>query len=171
MTAPTLDSPDPAPAALRDDRVMPASAMALGAAGVIPFVALTVAALVQADARLGLPSGFARAGLVAYGVVIASFLGGVRWGVGLLIPNREHAPSLFVMSVLPPLVAWGALFMPRPHDLVVVIGCFLVLGVSDVALAWRGVAPRWYGTLRLALTAAVVCTLLVALAMLPGAEG
>ena len=154
-----------------DDRAIPASAMALGAAGVIPFEALTVATLVELDHRYGLPAGMARAALVGYGVVIASFLGGVRWGVGLLIPNRAHAPSLFAMSVLAPLVAWGALFMPRPHDLVVLIGCFLVLCVSDVALAWRGSAPRWYGTLRLILTAAVVLTLLAALALSPGLEG
>lgn len=158
------------PAAV-DDRAIPTSAMLLGGAGVIPFVVLGVAALVQAESRVGLAPGFFRAALVGYGVVITSFLGGVRWGVGLLLPDRTQAPSLFAMSVLAPLVAWGALFMPRPHDLVVLIGCFLVLGVSDIALASRGSTPRWYGTLRLLLTAAVVLVLIGVLALTPGVEG
>jgi hypothetical protein len=39
--------------------------------------------------------------------------------------------------------------------------------VSDVALSTRGVAPRWYGKLRVLLTALVVGILIVALALLP----
>lgn len=153
--------------AAEDAGRIPSSALLLGILGVIPFAALAVGAWLGIEERAGLVPGLSRAGLVGYGVVIASFLGGVRWGVGLNHPNAEHRASLFVMSVLAPLVAWGALFMPRPHDLVVLIGCFLVLGVSDVALATRGAAPRWYAKLRIGLTAAVVGILILALALLP----
>lgn len=146
---------------------IPGAALLPGILGVIPFAALAVAAWLHIDERSGLAPGLARAGLVGYGVVIASFLGGVRWGVGLNHPNMGQQASLFIMSVLAPLVAWGALFMPRPHDLVVLIGCFLVLGVSDVALSTKGPAPRWYARLRIGLTAAVVAILIVALALLP----
>jgi drug/metabolite transporter (DMT)-like permease len=153
-----------------DDRQIPFPALLLGAAGVLPFVALTLAALLRVEERFGLPPGFARAGLVGYGVVIVSFLGGIRWGAGLFHGDAKRAAALFALSVLAPLVAWAALFMPRPHDLVVLIGCFLILGVSDVLLASRGAAPRWYGTLRGVLTVAVVAVLIFALAMLPLAE-
>jgi hypothetical protein len=155
-----------APAAEDASRI-PTSALLLGILGVIPFAALAIGSWLHIEDPSGLPPGFARAALVGYGVVIVSFLGGVRWGVGLNHPVAEHRTSLFAMSVLAPLVAWGALFMPRPHDLIVLIGSFLVLGVSDVALATRGAAPRWYAKLRIGLTAAVVAILIVALAMLP----
>jgi hypothetical protein len=150
-----------------DSGRMPSSALLLGLLGVVPFAALALVAFLRLEERAGLPPGLARAGLVGYGVVIASFLGGIRWGVGLNHPVAEHRTSLFVMSVLAPIVAWGALFMPHPHDLVVLIGCFLVLGVSDVALSMRGTAPRWYGKLRTMLTALVVGILILALALLP----
>ena len=146
---------------------IPSSALLLGVLGVIPFAALAIGSWIGIEVRAGLIPGLARGALVGYGVVIVSFLGGVRWGVGLNHPDPEHRASLFIMSVMAPLAAWGALFMPRPHDLVVLIGCFLVLGVSDVALATRGSAPRWYAKLRIGLTAAVVTVLILALAVLP----
>jgi hypothetical protein len=158
------------PAPEVDDRAIPMSALLLGAAGVLPFLVLALAALLRVEERFGLPPGLARAGLLAYGVVIVSFLGGIRWGVGLLHKDRKRATALFVMSILAPLVAWIALFMPRPHDFVIVIACLLVLGYSDVMLSSRGTTPRWYGTLRGILTAAVVAIMIFALAMLPLAE-
>jgi hypothetical protein len=151
----------------KDDRTIPAVALLLGLGGVVPFAALAIVAWFEWERHAGLPPGAARAGLVAYGVAIASFLGGVRWGVGLMHGDHGRRAWLLGMSVLAPLVAWLALFMPRPLDLVVLIGCFLVLGVSDVALASRGTTPRWYGSLRLILTALVVAVLIFALAMLP----
>jgi len=162
-----MTAPHPAPHGA-DDRAIPPTALLLGAAGVLPFVVLALAALLRLEDRVALPPGLARAGLVAYGVVIVSFLGGVRWGVGLSRPDK--ATWMFVVSVLAPIAAWGALFMPRPHDIAILVGCFLVLGVSDVMLAAQGAVPRWYGTLRGILTTAVVAVLIFALAMLPLAE-
>lgn len=153
--------------AAQDPGRIPTSALLIGMLGVIPFAVLALGAWLRIEDQAGLPPGFARAALVGYGVVIVSFLGGVRWGVGLNHPIPEHRTSLFMMSALVPLVAWGALFMPHPHDLIVLIGSFLVLGVSDVALTTKGAAPRWYAKLRIALTAAVVAVLILALALLP----
>lgn len=153
--------------AVREDRDMPMSAAVLGVAGVLPFVLLALAGIAGFEPRLGLPSGLARAGLVTYGVVIASFLGGVRWGVGLRHHRPGERPGLFAMAMLPPLVAWAALFMPQPHDLTVLIALFLLIGVGDVRLARSGAAPHWYATLRTVLTGLVVVVLIVALALIP----
>ena len=150
-----------------DDRAMPMSAAVLGVAGVLPFILLALAALFQYDERLNIGRGVARDVLVTYGVVIASFLGGVRWGVGLGDLDAKERVALFSVAVAVPLVAMVALFVPRPHELSILIALFLLLGISDVILANRGIAPRWYGTLRAVLTAIVVIVLIVALAFLP----
>ena len=98
--------------------------------------------------------------------MILSFLGGVRWGLALK-HGAEHQTGLLVVSVLPSLAAWLALLLPRPHDLTLLIACYLALAVADFAMVRRGHAPAWYATLRLLLTAAVVLVLIVALAFLP----
>ena len=150
----------------QDPRVIPPAALLLGAGGVIPFAALAVAALLGLEWRYGFPPGSARTGLIAYGAVILSFLGGVRWGIALKY-GAEHQTGLLVVSVLPSLAAWLALLMPRPHDFTLLIACYLALAVADFAMVRRGHAPHWYATLRLMLTAAVVLVLIVALAFLP----
>ena len=149
-----------------DPRTIPLAALLLGAGGVLPFAALAVAALLGLEWRYGFAPGTARTGLIAYGAVILSFLGGVRWGIGLR-HGDEHQTGLLVVSVLPSLAAWLALMLPRPHDFTLLIACFLALAVADFAMVRRGHAPAWYATLRLLLTAAVVLVLIVALAFLP----
>jgi hypothetical protein len=99
--------------------------------------------------------------LVTYGALIASFLGGVRWGNAL--KSVEGQTREYITSVIPSLMAWLALATPRPYDLMLLIGLFLALGVSDVGLVLSGGAPRWYGKLRVGLTAIATLSLLVAL--------
>lgn len=150
----------------QDPRAIPLAALLLGAGGVLPFAALATAALLGLEWRYGFAPGSARTGLIAYGAVILSFLGGVRWGLALK-HGADHQAGLMVVSVLPSLAAWLALMLPRPHDLTLLVACFLALAVADFAMVRRGQAPAWYATLRLLLTAAVVLILIVALAVLP----
>lgn len=150
-----------------DPRAIPSDALLLGAGGVLPFAALATAALLGLDWRYGLPGGLFRQALVGYGAVILSFLGGVRWGIGLRHGDAPGRTRFLVVSVIPAVLAWAALLMPRPHDISLLIACFLAVAVLDVAMVRGGHAPAWYATLRLALTAAVVLVLIVALAMLP----
>ncbi len=55
----------------------------LGVAGLIPFVALSLALAAGATLPLFTDEDSMRVALVGYGVAILSFLGGVRWGVAL----------------------------------------------------------------------------------------
>ncbi len=142
------------------DHTIPLSALLLGIAGLIPFIGSSIL-IVWAPDFLSLGSGLLHMVLVTYAALIASFLGGVRWGNAL---NRsEHRHREFIIAVLPSLVSWLALVTPRPYDLMMLIGTFLALGVSDVGLVLSGGAPRWYGKLRVGLTAIVVLSLLTAL--------
>ena len=142
------------------------SAAVLGVAGVCPSCCWRWLPCSKMDERLNIGRGVARDVLVTYGVVIASFLGGVRWGVGLgdLVAKERVACSRCRRSAAG---GHGALFVPHPHELSMLIALFLLLGISDVSLANRGIAPRWYGKLRAVLTAIVVIVLIVALAFLP----
>lgn len=143
-----------------DDKSIPLSALILGLLGLIPFISPVIALLIPYDPfEIGARSLHMM--LVTYAALIASFLGGVRWGNALEKPHRHVLD--FSVSVLPSLVAWLALATPRPYDLAVLLGVFLILGIGDVGLATRGHAPRWFGKLRVILTTGVTLSLLLAL--------
>jgi len=139
---------------------MPRIALILGLGGLIPFVVLSSLMLFDPNI-LGLGDRILHMALVTYTALIASFLGGVRWGNALTKTHRQTQE--LVISVIPSLVAWLALATPRPYDVMMLIGTFLALGVSDVGLVLSGQAPRWYGQLRVVLTAVVVASLIGAL--------
>jgi len=77
-------------------------ALLLGAAGLIPFVGSSLCLLFAPDV-LGLNSGLLHMVLVTYAALIASFLGGVRWGNALAKP--EQYGREFIIAVMPSLVA------------------------------------------------------------------
>ncbi len=142
---------------------IPKAALALGAAGAIPFVA-GAAALAA-----GLPVPFfqgegGREALVIYAVAILSFLGGVRWGIAIGYDEPAKAARDFCVAVVPALVGWVAAMLPAPTDLWVLAAAFLALGLMDYGLTCREVAPLWYGRLRLILTGVVTLALAVAAA-------
>ena len=147
-----------------DDRHIPVVPLWLGLAGAIPFVALSgLIILPHFDITLGLPERLLHHALLSYGALIASFLGGVRWGLSFAAPSSRQT-ALFVVSVCPSLVAWLALALPRPYDLIVLITLFLCLLILDIHLVKHRLVPRWFGSLRLLLSCFVVLSLLGPLA-------
>jgi len=136
----------------------PRVALILGVAGLIPFVGLAAAMLIGPD---GVSERTLHMALVTYGALIASFLGGVRWGNALKAVEGQSRE--YIISIIPSLLAWLVLATPRPYDVMVLVGLFLALGVSDVGLVLSGGAPRWYGKLRVGLTAIATLSLLLAL--------
>jgi hypothetical protein len=146
---------------------IPRSALLLGLAGLVPFVLLLIAMAMGADRQFGLPHGTLREVLKFYGAVIVSFLGGIRWGIGMHRENLKEAASFFGMSVVPPLLAWAAILISHPYDLIVLISTVLITGGADLALVRQGSAPAWYGKLRAVLTGAVIICLVAALALWP----
>ena len=147
-----------------DDRQIPVVPLCLGLAGAIPFVALSgLIILPHFDINLGLPERLLHHALLTYAALIASFLGGVRWGVSFAAPTAQQS-SLFVVSIGPSLVAWVALALPRPYDLIVLITLFLCVLILDIHLVRQRLVPRWFGSLRLLLSCFVVLSLLGPLA-------
>ena len=139
---------------------VPSAAKWLGGLGAIPFVSLAVSIAVL-DGALQTQ---AYAALAAYGAVILSFLGGINWG--LAIAGNGAMPNALVrrltLSVVPSLVGWAALLLPRTADLVVLAAAFGVMLLVDLESTRRGETPPWYPKLRWPLTVGVMSSLLLA---------
>jgi Protein of unknown function (DUF3429) len=138
---------------------IPLAALLLGLAGAVPFVVLTAAIVLGMPRLFGFPVFTA---LIAYGAVILSFLGGVRWGWAMREDARVQAVQ-FTLSVVPSLIGWIALLLPPVQALSLTLLAMLALGISDVAAAQFQRLPPWYGKLRLLLSAIVSLSLAVAL--------
>ena len=129
--------------------------LCLGYGGLVPFVGLALVMWLvppqfQVDVALA---------LLAYGALIASFLGGVHWGTGFLM--GEAAPRMqFVWGVVPSLLGWLALLLPvragLPVLAVLLVACY---GVDRTTYPAVGLG-RWL-PMRLQLTAvaALSCAL------------
>jgi hypothetical protein len=146
---------------------VPAPAVWLGAAGVLPFAA-AVLVLVVPSAGLSLVSpGLAATALTAYGAVILSFLGGVHWGAAVTGPSQPGLTLRLSLSVLPSLVGWLALLLPHGLALPVLAGGFLAMLAVDLRAARLSEVPAWYPRLRIPLTLVVTALLLAGAAFLP----
>jgi hypothetical protein len=102
----------------------PPGALRLGYAGLLPFaLGAALVWFVRPDAR-----GHVLDALAAYAALIASFLGGIHWGLGCRSTPPEGAR--FAWAVVPSLLAWVAVLMPSDAGLVVLgvllVVCYLV---------------------------------------------
>jgi hypothetical protein len=138
---------------------IPRPALLLGWAGVIPFALLTGAIVLGIEVS----SLDLRGALRAYGAAILSFLGGAQWGV-LLLRNQEDVSLRwrYGVSVLPALLGFLCLLVPHTLGLLGLAAGFLALLAYDLSTVRKGVAPEWYGSLRVQLTGAVAVLLTIA---------
>jgi hypothetical protein len=131
----------------------PPSARALGVAGLLPFVG-GAAVLIAGPAAW---QGAAGVALLAYAATIASFLGGVHWG--LAMRGSPGLPQSLVWGVLPQLAGWGALLLPLRPGLVVAALVLAVCYAVDRS-RYRAAGLAAWLPLRATLTAgAVLCCL------------
>jgi len=138
---------------------VPPVALVLGIAGLIPFLGFAFLSVSGGDAGLSTIGLSPRTVLSTYGAVIASFLGGIRWGAAAA---RGGSGADYAVAIVPSLLAWAALAVPAPWDLRM-LGCLvLAWGLVDQDLPRRGLVPVWLGRLRLALSAVAGLSLLIA---------
>ncbi len=137
------------------ERKVPLVVWAYGALGLVPFVAGAVGALLLGGAERGI----AQVGLLLYGGLILSFLGGARFGQAVERPAVRAASVSGAMA--------GAIVST------------LLIAVAGVPAAWRLVvlalahaaqwawdvrtvrSPAWYPRLRHVLSAGAIASLLV----------
>jgi hypothetical protein len=136
----------------------PRTALCLGAFGVLPFAALTVAAWIANEAV----ASVAMFAVIAYGAVILSFLAGAHWGFASTAMKQRPEPArrLLIASVAPSLVGWVALLLPVPWSAAVLAAAFIAILLLDHWAARCDFAPCWWLRLRIPLSA-TVATLLV----------
>ena len=135
----------------------------LGYAGLIPFVVLAPASLL--DTHHGITWSDA---LFAYGAVILSFVCALHWGFAMTLPGLDDARRVRTMlwSVVPSLMAWPALLLVPMEAAVLLVTGFVLHYIQDRRLARHAELPDWYLPLRLQLTV-VACLSLIAGAFVP----
>ena len=148
---------------LTNDAGIPASALLLGVAGVLPFWLATMLLWSNSD-PVGPP--LASATTIAYGAIILSFLGGIRWGLAIAPGGGRPGAASLALSVLPGLAGFVAMFTPTSIALCILISGFLLHALWDVLAADTGRLPQWFATLRMILTALTVPAILLVLAKL-----
>ena len=134
-----------------------ATAWFLAGLGALPFVVMALTAALApgfAAAQLGGQTAF-----LAYGAVILSFMGGVRWGRALALPDTARAARQIISSVAPSLAAWLALLLDRPWAHLLLAVAFALQAAWDVASARSGDLPVWFGRLRLVISAIVIASI------------
>lgn len=103
----------------------PPWALRLGYAGLIPF--MLGAVLVWRIESSVVP--FAMLVLAGYAAAIASFLGGIHWGLAMR-GGAGTGLAPYVWGVIPSVLAWGAVIMPPNAGLgtlgVLLAACYLV---------------------------------------------
>ncbi len=142
-------------------RMVPSAAKWLGVLGAIPFVACTVITVIGSPDL----AEKASSALAIYGAIILSFLGGIQWG--LAINDEADLSSLgapyrrLTISVMPALIGWLSLLLPRDIGFVVLALAFALVLMVDLRAARNLEAPAWYPRLRWPLSLTVITALAV----------
>jgi hypothetical protein len=132
---------------------IPLPARWLGFGGLVPFVTLAGASLL--DPAHAERWSFA---LLAYAAVILSFVGALHWGFATLWQSSspECRARLMGWSVVPALGAWISLLLTTGMGLGLLCVLFVAHYLRDVQLARTHELPDWYLRLRLRLTVGAV---------------
>lgn len=139
----------------RNSAALPVTVAWLGYGGLLPFVALMPASLIDHH-HAALWSD----ALYAYGAIILSFIGALHWGLAMSLSelSESQRSSQFIWSVVPALIAWPAVLFSPPLAAPLLVMGFIAHYLQDLLLARRATLPGWYLPLRLRLTSvAVVC--------------
>lgn len=143
---------------------MPALAILLGIAGLVPFIGCGLGAMArdgEADRMLAV--------LIAYGAVMLAFLGGMQWGFALPSGTEVRRQRWrLVLGVLPPLVGWLALLVallaPGWIALAVLTAGFIGTALGEHRAAGQDQAvPSGYLWLRWVLTVVAAAMLITVL--------
>jgi len=140
---------------------IPTAAAVLGLAGAVPFIAGAAFAWM---AEPPWPAPMPAQIVAAYGAVILSFLGGTIWGLTTAAtagdPLEIDSARLFAASVVPSLIAWGALLLAPLPALIVLAVAFAGQLFVDRWIDSLQLVPPWWLRLRALLTAIVVANLI-----------
>lgn len=133
---------------------IPSAARWLGFGGLIPFAVAAAGSLLLRDPL----HAFCLTALLAYGAVILSFLGGVRWGLAISDTEQDGLFVALSVSVVPSLLGWVSLLLPRSPGLVLLALSFAAMLIFDLGSTG---APAWYRRLRVPLSVGAIVSTLI----------
>jgi hypothetical protein len=144
---------------------VPYPALVVAVAGLLPFLygALLVLSPPGTWPTIGLFPPDADGGvalLERFGAVILGFMGGCLWGFASA-PGRVPGLAVLAVSAVPAVLAALAIRPVPALSCIWLAFGFVVLQAIDVAMQRAGVAPAYWLSLRLPLTALVIACLLV----------
>ncbi|MCF6343791.1 MAG: DUF3429 domain-containing protein [Devosiaceae bacterium] len=126
-----------------------------GVFGLLPFV---LAFIVTINPNLlPIDKAIFESAIIGFGVLILSFLGGVRWGIRL--QGGAGSDLIFIVGMLGSAVGFFILLMPHDFGLIVLTIGFALQGAWDI---WSSGVPQFYARLRASMTG-LVCLILIAI--------
>ena len=131
----------------------------LGYFGLLPFIVPTVFLFFD-HSHLDMWRHF----LLSYAAVILSFVGALHWSFAMLLhelPINKQRWS-FLWSVVPSLVAWISLSIPKFYGFMLLAMFFAIALIRDKQLFDNAELPSWYMPLRRNLTVVAMTCLLIA---------
>ena len=142
---------------LTDLKTVPPMARILGFLGLVPFLAGGFGVWLPNIGALA----FALPLLVMiYAAIIASFLGGVRWGTAMQNGQTAEQARYLVFSIIPSLMAFVAINLPIAGAMLLLMIVFLAQCITDLLAVKAGHIAAWFAPLRLVLTFGVCLSLM-----------
>ncbi len=130
--------------------------------GTVPFVVFTTQ-IVGVSIALPFPAS-PELMLHVYGVIIASFVAGLHWGIHFC---KRTSDSVYLYSSFVALLLWCSMWTAGSTvGLALVLLGFILLWLEEYRLSVQRVTTAWFWKLRTAVTAAVVLCLAVAILFL-----
>lgn len=125
------------------ESTVPRAALWLGLTGILPSIAAIAVMLSWPGAK-----GFAASAALAYGAMVASFVGGTWWGLAALRAAPELLSRYLQLAIVPTLVAWLAVLVQPAAGFAILALLFIVLPPTDRRLQDAGITPTWWLTQR-----------------------
>lgn len=114
----------------------------LGYLGLAPFLLGAFTALLVEDLHQVALRAF-----LLYSIVILSFMGGVHWGLGLVLGTRQSTRLL--IAVMPALIGWSTLLVLPVHlALAILGGAYIAQWFVDRPILAELPIPPWYLEMR-----------------------
>lgn len=140
-----------------------ALANGLGYAGAIPFAGLAYLVLFpDRNPLTGIAPTILAHGLLSYGAVILSFLGGLHWGRAVDVKTQISSfdpRGALIWSVSLSLIAWGSTFAASMVAASILIAGLFIALWADIWLFAKNYWPAWMRRLRLHLSLIAIASL------------
>ncbi|MGA7324674.1 MAG: DUF3429 domain-containing protein [Rhodomicrobium sp.] len=141
---------------VKSGQAAPMPAFTLALAGLLPFVSGALTVCFSPESRAD-----AAVALIAYGALILSFLGGIRWGFAIL-EGRCGGWGKHGLCMIPSLIGWISVLSGGPSGLLILALAFVSWLLVERAIPPALALPRWYMPFRGTLTAAAALSLTAA---------